>query len=376
MKSEVSIVKCGSYDFSELDKKIRESLELIGGIKKFIKPNSKVLVKPNLLMAVGPEANITTHPEFVRSVVRILKEIGCKIYLGDSPSVFGGEVEDVFKVYEQTGMKKLSEEENMELVVFDKRFIQGYFPLTTWVKECDFIVNLPKFKTHDYMILTAAVKNLFGLIPGTFKMEAHKNFYKPEKFAELLLDIHSAKKPAVSILDGIWGIEGNGPATSGIRRDFGLILASSDSVSLDCVLAELINISPDKIFTNKAARLRNIESAELSNIEIKGESISSSRIPDFKLPETSLKQTIETKLPAPIINTLKKFIYFHPKIDSDICRLCESCIKNCPQKTIYKKNEKIVIDYSKCISCFCCREVCPYAAVGTKKSLLVKLMRM
>lgn len=376
MKSEVSIVKCGSYDFGELDKKVRESVELIGGIRKFIEPGSKVLVKPNLLMAIGPEANITTHPEFVRSVVRILNEIDCKVYLGDGPSVFGGYAEDVFKVYEQTGIRKIAKEENIELVIFDKRFMQDYFPLTTWVRECDFIVNLPKFKTHDYMILTAAVKNLFGLIPGMFKMECHKNFHKPEKFAELLVDIYAAAKPAVSIIDGISGLDGNGPATSGTKKDFGLILASSDAVALDSVLARLINISPDRIFTNKAAEMRKVGNVNLGDIEIKGENISSSCISNFKLPETSLMQTIKSMLPEPILNILTKLIYFHPKIDSDICRLCESCVKNCPQKTIYRKKDKILIDYSKCISCFCCREVCPYAAIGTKKSLLAKLLRM
>ena len=375
-KSQVSIVKCATYLPGELLLKIKEGLELIGGITNFVKPNSKVLLKPNLLMAIEPERAITTHPEFVRAVIKILKEINCKIYLGDGPSVFGGNIEDVFKVYERTGMRGIAEEEGIELVTFDKRFVRDYFPLANWVKECDYIVNLPKFKTHDYMILTGAVKNLFGLIPGTFKLECHKNFYQPEKFAQVLLDIYQAVKPAISILDGISGIEGNGPATSGTKREFGLILASSDAVAIDALLAKIINIPLEYIFTNKEAMKREAGNTNLNNIEIRGESLASCLIKDFKLPETSLKQTIKNRLPGPIVNILKGLLTFYPKIDSDVCQLCEACVKNCPQKIMSNKNGKIEIDYSQCISCFCCREVCPSAAIRIKKSLLARLLKM
>lgn len=374
MKSQVSIVKCTAYKQEDLFPKVKEAIELIGGITKFISPNSKVLLKPNLLMAVEPERAITTHPEFVRAVARILKEIGCKMYIGDGPSVFGDNSENIHEVYERTGIKKVADEEKIELITFGKRYMHTYFPLTDWVKECDCIVNLPKFKTHDYMILTGAVKNLFGLIPGTFKLECHKNFYQHERFAQMLLDVYEAAKPALSIVDGISGIEGNGPATSGTKRDFGLIVAGKDAVSLDTVLATLMNTRPEYIFTNKEAAKRGIGATDINNIEIKGEALVSSIISDFKLPETSLGQTIKNNLPSFIVTFLKKHIYFHPDIDSDLCRLCNSCVENCPQRTMDNKSGKIVIDYSRCISCFCCKEFCPYAAIKIKKSLLAKIM--
>lgn len=375
-KSQVAIVKCASYKQEELFAKIKEALACLGGIETFIRPYSKVLVKPNLLMAIEPEANITTHPEFVRSVIRILKDINCKIYLGDGPSVFGENIENILKVYERTGIQKIAEEEKIELVNFDKRYMHGYFPLTNWVRDCEYIVNLPKFKTHEYMILTGAVKNLFGLVPGTFKLECHKNFHQPERFANVLLDIYEAVRPALSIVDGISGIEGNGPATSGMKRDFGLVLAGGDAVALDSVLSKIMNIRPEYVFTNREAMKRNLGNVDLNNIEIMGYAVSSCAIVNFKLPETSLTQAIRNNLWQPIANVLMRLLTFHPKIDSDVCRLCESCVKNCPQKTIDSKNGKIIIDYSQCISCFCCREVCPYAAIGIKKSLLAKILKM
>lgn len=388
MKSQVSIVRCITYNQDELFLKVRQAIELIGGIEKFVKRGSKVLLKPNLLMAIEPEAGITTHPEFVRSVIRLLKEINCKIYIGDGPSVFGGYIEDILKVYERTGIKQIADEEKIELVIFEKRFMpaspvlpvgrqagrQGYFPLTTWVRECDYIVNLPKFKTHNFMLLTGAIKNLFGLIPGTFKLECHKNFFQQEKFAEVLLDIHQAVKPALSIVDGISGIEGNGPATSGIKRNCGLILAGADSLAIDVLLARIMNIQPDYVFTNKEAARRNIGNADENNIEIKGEKLSSCIIADFKLPGASLKQALINKFPGFIANILKKLITIQPKIDSDACRLCESCLKNCPQATMSVKKGKLVIDYAQCISCFCCQEACPYGAIAVKKSFLARVL--
>lgn len=374
MKSQVAIVTCSTYNQEELFPKVREAIELLGGIAKFVKPHSKVLVKPNLLMAIEPQRAITTHPEFVRSVVKLLQEIGCKIYLGDSPSVLEDNSDDIQNLYERTGMKKIAGEEKAELVVFNKRFMRGYFPLTQWIKECDCIVNLPKFKTHEYMILTGAVKNLFGLIPGTFKLECHKNFYQPEKFANMLLDIYEEVKPAISIVDGISGIEGNGPATSGIKRDFGLIVAGQDAVAVDSVLARIMDTPAEYVYTLKEAARRNIGVTVVEDIELKGNALSSCVVERFKLPETSLKRTIKNNLPAPIRNILKRLITFHPKIDSDLCRLCEACVKNCPQKTMSNKEGKIIIDYSQCISCFCCREVCPYAAIGMKKSFLARML--
>ncbi|TAN60209.1 DUF362 domain-containing protein [bacterium] len=371
-----SVVKCHTYNPDELFLKVKEAIGLIGGIEKFIQPNSKILLKPNLLMDVDPEKAITTHPEFVRAVIKILRGVNCKIYLGDSPSVFGGHIEDILKVYESTGIKAIAREENVELVTFEKRFIQDSLLLAQWIKECDYVVNLPKLKTHSFMVMTAGVKNLFGLVPGVSKLEAHKNFYQPEKFAGMLLDIYGIVKPALTVIDAIQGIEGDGPATSGIKRDFGFVLAASDALAADTVLAKIMNLKSRAIYTNQEAMRRKLSAADLNNIDISGKDAASFGITDIKLPRASLKQALIYRLPEPLARLLKRMLYFHPRIDSDVCRLCEACIKNCPQKTMSNKNGRIVIDYAQCISCFCCQEVCPYAAIGTKKSLLAKIMGM
>lgn len=208
MNSKISIVRCNSYEQTLVCEKVREAIELIGGIASFIKPESRVLIKPNLLMAKEPAFGIDTHPEVVRAVVKILKDINCKIFIGDGPSVWGNQAENVDTVYERSGIKKVSEEEGVELVKFEHKRWRGKFPLTTWLDNCDYLVNIPKFKTHDLTLLTGAIKNLFGLVWGTYKTELHKNYFNLNDFAKILVDIYEEAKPALTVLDSASGYLG------------------------------------------------------------------------------------------------------------------------------------------------------------------------
>ncbi|MCU0652555.1 MAG: DUF362 domain-containing protein, partial [Candidatus Omnitrophica bacterium] len=273
MNSEISLVKCNSYEFSLVSASIRRAVDLLGGIEKFVQPASKVLVKPNLLMAKEPEFGITTHPEVVRAVIKILKEINCKVIVGDGPSVWGGFVENVEEVYAKTGIKKVCLEEQVELVEFDKRRMREKFPLTTWLDECDYFINLAKFKTHELTLLTGGVKNLFGLVSGTFKTELHKNYFDPEDFARVVVDIYAEAKPNLTIIDGILAMEGDGPATSGKLRKANVLLAGSDCVALDSVLASIMGIQPKDVLTTKIASQRGLGEANINAISILGEQL-------------------------------------------------------------------------------------------------------
>lgn len=370
MNSKVSIVKCGTYQPSLVQEATRKAIDLIGGIPSFINPESKVLVKPNLLIAKEPEFGITTHPEVMRAVVKILKEIGCLVYLGDSPSVWGNQIENVDEVYERTGMKRIAQEEGVALVKFDKRRWRGKFPLTTWLDNCDYLLNLPKFKTHDLTILTGAIKNLFGLVPGTYKTELHKNYFGANDFSKVLVDIYQEVKPSLTIVDGIIAMEGDGPGTSGKLRNLGLVLASCDCVALDSVLALIMGLEPYDILSTKVAAIRKLGVADINSIQILGEKLEDVIEEPFKLPGTSLK----TIIPRPIIGLARKLIRFYPKVDYNNCTLCGACVKACPNKVISIESNRTMIDYSRCISCFCCSEACSFAAIKVKKSVLAKMM--
>lgn len=370
MSAKVSIVKCDSYEPALVQERTRRAIDLLGGISVFIRPKARVLVKPNLLMASAPEAGIVTHPEVVRAIVKVLKGIDCRILIGDGPSVWGKQAEHVHEVYRTTGIEAVAKEEDVELVVLEQKRWHKNFPLTTWIDKCDFVVNLPKFKTHEFTLLTGAVKNLFGLVSGTFKTELHKNYFKPEAFAGILADILEEVKPAITVVDAVTSMEGDGPATKGILRQDNLLFASSDCVAMDSVLALVMGIKPFDVLSTKIAANRGLGVGDISRIEVVGEKLDQLRVRPFVLPSTSFRK----KLPPGIINIAKSLIKYYPCVEADNCVACATCVAACPNKVISMKNNLPVFNYKKCIACFCCQEGCPAAAIKVKKSLFAKII--
>lgn len=370
MKTEAALIKCDSYDRNKVFSAVKKAVDSLGGVQKIIRPQSRVLVKPNLLMAVDPASGVVTHPEVVRSVIRLLKEQGCQVFVGDGPSVWGGHIENVQDVYKQTGILAVAEEEGAELVDFDKRRWRENYPLTRWLDHCEHLVNVPKFKTHGLTLLTGAVKNLFGLVSGTYKTEIHKKFDKTDDFAKVLVDIYQDARPGLTIIDGILSMEGEGPGTSGKTRRTNFIMAGSDCVALDSLLAVLMGIGPMDVPTNRIARDRGLGVTDIAEIKILGEELKDVFSGDFLLPQTSIRK----RIPQPIINLLKRFIKYYPSVDRIRCIKCSACIKACPSKVISMQKKGIVFDYSGCIACFCCQEVCPAAAITLKKSIFAKIV--
>jgi uncharacterized protein (DUF362 family)/Pyruvate/2-oxoacid:ferredoxin oxidoreductase delta subunit len=369
MKSQVSIVKCDNYIAQDVEFSIRKAIDLIGGISSFVRNGSRVLIKPNLLMAIEPERAITTHPAIIRAIIKVLKEIDCKIYIGDSPSVFG-KPQEVKEVYRKSGVERVAEEEGIELVEFRQTYFKKDFPLASILAEVDCLISVPKFKTHDFMLLTGAVKNLFGLIPGIYKSELHKKYFKPDKFAQKLIEIYEIVRPALNIVDAIDIIEGDGPGTKGDLRHIGLILASPNALAIDSILARMMNLKPIDIPTIKEAEKRGLGSIDLGLIEITGERLEDIIIKDFKLP----KPSIVHKVPLNLFNLFKGLLNYWPEIDPKKCICCKKCQTICPVKVIDMKNGRLKIGYKDCIKCFCCLEVCPEGAISIKRSLLAKIL--
>jgi len=369
MTSNVAIVKCPDYDPGRVLEAVRKSLDLLGGIIKFISPRSKVLVKPNLLMAIEPQAGVDTHPEVVRAVIKLLKGINCNVLVGDSPSTWNNRIEEVYQI---SGIKKICEEEEVELVKFERRRWRGKFPLSTYLDECDYLVSIPKFKTHELTILTAAIKNNFGLVSGTYKTELHRCNIDIYEFSKAVVDIYQEARPALSIVDGITAMEGDGPGTGGKLRQQGLIIAGADAVAVDSVLTMIMGLKPLDILTTRIAHERKLGVAGINSIKILGENIKDLNGGHFELPKNSLL----LKIPQPLLRLAGKFIQLYPRIVQKNCVLCGTCIGICPQKAIRRDKEKIIIHYAKCISCFCCQESCPAAAIKVKKNLLVNILRL
>ncbi len=381
----VSISKCDSYEEAAIEEALTKVIENLGGLDKFIKPKQKVLLKINALMGAAPESACPTHPALVKAVAKKVLEIGAEPFIGDAP---GNAVVDVNSVYEIIGINKIAKELGIRTVNF---FQEGtaeiparannkvkVLHISKTVLNADVIINLPKLKTHMMMLYTGAIKNMFGTIPGFHKTQAHFEAPNPQDFAAMLVDIYSATKPQLNIMDAIVGMEGTGPA-AGTPREIGLILASADGVALDSIASRIIGYSPFDIPTTKIAATLKIGEANLEKIEVKGENIETLIIKDFKKIKGFFNLTNNMPgfiytIMSPII---KKLIRIRPKINPEKCIACQTCVRACPMKCIeVKKDTAYNIDYSKCITCFCCHELCPYKAVDLKRSLLAKLAKL
>ncbi|MFA5857995.1 MAG: DUF362 domain-containing protein [Elusimicrobiota bacterium] len=373
--SKVSIVKCSTYSQNVLFDAVKHSVGLVGGIDAFVKSGEKVLLKPNLLMAAVPEKGITTHPEFIRAVIRLVKTAGGVVSLGDS---YGGTSDSVDKVWGDTGMLKLAQEEGVELVKLETSGVREFklsnglpeLYVSNTVFEFDKVISLPKLKTHALTTFTCAVKNMYGVIPGVRKSDYHRFLPSPDEFCVLLSELVIKIPPVLTIVDGIIGMEGDGPS-AGILRECGLILAGSSVFEIDEVTARIMGV-PDELNPMKKAYMSlgvNISP------EIVGETMESAKIPGFVLPSTkSVQSILLTYLPKWLQKMLMRMFRMHMKINTKKCVLCMTCYKRCPKNAITKNRKKLKINLNTCVSCMCCHELCKYKAVDLEYTLFARVL--
>lgn len=380
--NKVNIVKCRDYEFENVKKAVYEALNGIEAIKLKMTKGSRVLVKANLLMRKNPDDAVTTHPAVVEAIVRYLQDIGCKAIIGDSP---GGPFTEwsLRSVYKASGMIGVAERTGCELN-YDTSAVCISNPEAKRLKtmqiikvarEVDFVVSAAKLKTHGMMTYTGAVKNLFGVIPGMTKADYHLRLNSVNNFADHLVDICEAVKPVFSIIDGIDGMEGDGPS-AGEKRHVGIILASESPYALDTVAAKIIGMDPMIVPTIKAARERNIFSGDLKDIKIAGAQLEEISIAPFKLPASKNINFVGGRVPKIIEKFLLNNLRPRPEFNHNLCVSCGDCKRSCPPGIINMESGKPVPDLSRCIRCFCCHELCPKKAVSIKKHWLYdKLMK-
>jgi len=371
MKSPVSIVKCQNYDERLVLSGLRRAIDLIGGIQTFVKRGDRVLLKPNLLYGKAPEKAVTTHPSIIRGVIQIIREEGGFPFLGDSPGM-GSALE----VAERAGIKRIADAMDCPIVEFNRPVLPKErkgrnfknIEIDQAIFEADVIINLPKWKTHAQMLLTLGVKNLFGCIPGPRKALWHLKAGEDRKaFAQMLVDIYHIIQPSLTILDGIIGMEGNGP-NSGRPIPIGLIMASGDSLRLDQIVCDLLGILRESLLTNRVA----FEQGMLEDgIDVLGERVEEVKISKFQFPILS---QMDWGLPRFLSKALKNTLTSKPMIDQEICNVCDQCAEICPPKALVRKKKDLVFDYGKCIRCFCCLEVCPEGAISVKPGWALKMI--
>lgn len=377
-KSKVALVKCDDYDAERVYDSVSRGIELLGGISSFVKPNEKIVMKPNILIASHPDKCVTTHPSVVRAVGLLLQQSGAVVSYGDSPSVGGCALN-----IRGTGIKGVADELGIVMADFDHgrevshptALLAKRFVIANGVLEADGVISLPKLKAHGLTLMTGAVKNQFGCVPGILKGQFHAKMPDPYDFATMLVDINTFIKPRLYVMDAIMAMEGNGPRNGKPRR-LNALLISADPVALDAVACEIIDLNPEFVPTSRPAEKSGLGTYHYENIEVVGDDIGLFIARDFRV-------TRAPPVPAAagrIRRFIKNRITPRPVINKEICTGCGECIDKCPvgraalDWTAGKTRKFPDYDYSQCIRCYCCQEVCPAGAITIENPLLGRLI--
>jgi uncharacterized protein (DUF362 family) len=333
-------------------------LQSLGGIKNYVCKGEQVLLKVNLLNATKPEKAVVTNPALVKKTAELVIKAGGIPYIGDSPS---GQFTKgrLRRVYKKSGLQKISNELGIQLN-YDTKTTKIQIPsgkklketvICKFVKKADKIIALPKIKTHSYMIMNLAIKHMFGIIPGLTKAKYHSFFLRRNSFADMLLDIHFIVPPNLIIMDGIIGMQGEGPS-GGNPVNLGIILASENAIALDIAICNILNIEPVGVPVLKQAKIRGLWPKQISYPQLKPQDV---KYDNFILPSTTNYILTGKKTPSksPVITSL--------------CTSCGMCQEICPKHAITNTSTETKIHYPKCIRCYCCHEICPEKAIELKE---------
>ncbi|MBQ7032999.1 MAG: DUF362 domain-containing protein [Clostridia bacterium] len=317
-----------------------------------------VVIKPNLLAKRTPAAGVTAHPLLVEEAAAYFKEKGADVTIADSP---GGLYHPKLleRLYETTGMKTAAQNSGAVLNLDTSSVPLGDFTVIKPLAEADLIVSIGRLKTHMLCDMTAAVKNLFGSIPGAKKAEYHAKFPDKRDFCTMLVDLCRQNAPQVNIIDAVVAMEGNGPA-SGTLRKVGALCGSANPYALDLLCSSMMGYAPEEVLTVDISREKGFCPASLDKLEVVGED-PAKFTHRFKRPKASRNAGLLKLLPRTVASRLKR--EKKPVILEKKCIGCGECVRSCPAETMELINKKAHIHREGCIKCYCCQELCPEKAV-------------
>ena len=253
----VAVVKAQAYD-ARLEAILREGLSELGIDARWAKGKS-ILLKPNLVEPRKNAPHVNTHSQVVRAVAELFRR-------WDAREVFVAEGQahhrDARLVLEQSDMGPVLAETGLEYVDLnhDEVFVArnrlgfngiGEFYLPRTLRRADLVVSLAKMKTHHWAGLTLSMKNLFGILPGIC-YGWPKNVLHMAGIPQSILDLTATIRPDLAIIDGIIGMEGDGPLM-GTPKRANLLVMGTNLTAVDATAARLMGFDPRRIPYLRAA---------------------------------------------------------------------------------------------------------------------------
>lgn len=374
MNEQVSVSICNTYHPNELAGAITGALDLIG----FTFPQkAPVLLKPNALAANTPDQATGTHPAMVEALCRLLADRGCAITIGDSSAYY--QPSYTRRAFETLGFAEVARHHGAELLCFEeqpfRKLERPHSQAAPWlyITELDrfeLIINLPKLKVHRVTRISGAAKNLFGLIPGGIKQIYHELLKTSPEYLEqlgtLINDVYLHSRPGLNILDGVVGLERDGPAANGDPRRTRFILASRDALSLDVALCRLIGEDIARVPYLRDALRRDLVTPGAVRLVGEPPSIGFKLLEEFP-PSNFLKQRA--------MELILRNLMVRPRISHRRCQKCGTCAERC-QAGALRLTDRLEIDMDKCLYCYGCPSFCSNGALRLEGSPLFSFLQV
>lgn len=375
-KTDVALVGCSDYKRELVESSVERAVGLLGGPERIVGSGNSVFLKVNALLPAEPEKATTTHPEVVRAMVLQLKKVTDRITIGDSP---GGLYNRAMlkRVYEKNGFAEVADETGAALnydtsvtqvTLGDARTMKSITAAGAML-EADHLVSISKFKTHLFMNITGAIKNLFGLVPGMTKFTYHSKFNQEERFADLLVDILLVSKTCFHLVDAVQGMDENGPR-KGRVKEMGIIAGGSDAFAVETLMMKLVGLEPAVNRPLKAAIDRGLCTGDFEELNVLGDDPGKLTVKDFHLPT---KREASAFIPGFAMNRFGQLFSIRPRPDPSLCTGCGKCANICPENAISIVDGTAVIAYRRCIRCYCCHELCEHDALELEKPVMLRI---
>ncbi|MBN1359294.1 MAG: DUF362 domain-containing protein [Sedimentisphaerales bacterium] len=282
--AKVALRRCENYDPDAVTQAVGRQFELLGGVEQFVKRGDRVLLKPNFIAPRAPGRHpAQTHPSVIVAVAALLKDYGAKPFVADSPAWT-----DAKTCARVLGLTQPLAKLDVPILEMRASRSCSFGPgkprvkLSTLALDADAIVNLPKFKSHQQLVTTFAIKNMFGCVSGKRKALWHfRAGDDAAQFCILLIDIYRRLAPAVTIVDGIVAMEGQGPIR-GTSKPLGWLIAGADAIACETVCCQLVDAQPDQIPVLRTARQIGFGCSALDEIEILGDPLPAEPCRDFQ----------------------------------------------------------------------------------------------
>lgn len=303
---KVSLTKCNDYEPVNVRAALLKHFNLHGGISAFVSRGDKVLIKPNMIAPKPASCAVQTDPAVIIELAKILLDFGAKPFVADSSAWANAaacaEALGIVEPLKKLGVriKQLSRPVKCTL-----EYSGTKIGISSVALEADKIINLPKLKTHQQLVATIAVKNMFGCVSGKAKAIWHyRKGATSENFCTMLIDIYKLLGPVLTIIDAVVAMEGPGPIR-GNPRKLGWLVASVDPMAAEVICCDLIGFNPEQLPLIRAAEKIGFGCTNKQNIQVVGD-----LLPDD--PHLGLVPAEQTPLrftPARIVKSVLRQIF-------------------------------------------------------------------